>query len=80
VSPVEKRYYNAKSLRAALDSFEERFGMDSEVFLRAHHADDERVREIPRFLRHSWASFYREWRELSDADFAASVKRELELA
>jgi hypothetical protein len=77
---MEKRYYTAQSLRAIIDSFEERFGMDSETFYKAHYADDESVRGIPRFVRHSWASFYREWRELSGADFAARVKRELELA
>jgi hypothetical protein len=77
---MERRYYNAQSLRAVIDSFEDRFGLDSEVFYEAHYADDESVRQIPHFLRHSWASFYREWLELSGDGFAASVKRELELA
>jgi hypothetical protein len=77
---MEKRYYSAQSLRAIIDFFEERFGIDSDTFYKAHYADDESVRGIPRFSRHSWASFYREWRELGGPDHAASVKRETELA
>lgn len=81
MSPIEKRFYNAQSLRAVIDSFEERFEIDSETFYEAHYADDDSVvGQIPRFLRHSWASFYREWCELSSDGFTASVKRELELA
>ena len=80
VRPIEKRFYNAPSLRAVIDTFEERFEMDSEAFYEAHYADNESVQRIPRFHRHSWASIYREWRELSGADFAANVRRELELA
>jgi len=78
---MEKRYYTADGLRRSLDAFEERFGMSSEDFYAAYSAyDAERMVGISAFYRHSWASFFRDWRRLSGDDFAASVKRELELA
>jgi hypothetical protein len=81
VSPMEKRYYNAESLRRVIDSFEERFHIDSETFYAAHYADDQSiVGRMPRFVRHTWASFYREWQRIGGDDFAETVKRELELA
>lgn len=81
VRSVEKRYYSADSLRSALDSFEQHYELDSETFYAAHYAGDEAVAgHVSPFLRHSWASFYRDWRRLSGDDFAASVERELELA
>lgn len=77
---VEKRYYTADSLRTMLDSFERRYEFESSLFYEAHYAEDEAaVGHIPRFLRHSWASFYRDWQRLSGDDFAASVEHELEL-
>ena len=81
MSLIEKRYYDAQSLKSIIDSFEKRFEIDSAVFYEAHYADDESVvGGIPAFHRHSWASFYREWRQMSSDGFAATVKRELELA
>jgi hypothetical protein len=76
----KRRYYDAASLRAVLDSFEERFGMTSEVFYAAHLVgDDQKLHRVGRWLRHSWASFYREWGRLSGADLVSHVCRELEL-
>lgn len=78
---MEKRYYTADSLHRSLDAFEERFGMSSEDFYAAYTAYNiERMEGISAFYRHSWASFYRDWQRLSGDDFAASVKRELEIA
>lgn len=78
---MEKRYYTADSLRRSLDAFEERFGMSSDEFFAAYAVYDiSRMEGISPFLRHSWASLYRDWQRLSGDDFAASVKRELEIA
>jgi hypothetical protein len=76
---VEKRIYNAASLERSLRAFESRFGMDSETFLAAHEAESEAVVAIPRFVRHTWASFYVDWKRLSGDDFGARVAHDLEL-
>lgn len=76
---MEKRYYNAASLEQSLKAFEGRFAMDSETFIRAHEIDAESVRPIPRFVRHTWASFYLDWERLSGDDFGRAVARDLEL-
>lgn len=78
---MEKTYYTATSLRRALDAFEERYGMSSPDFYAVYSVyDDTRMAGISGFHRHSWASFYRDWRRLSGEDFAASVERELHVA
>lgn len=78
---MEKRYYNAEDLRGSLEALEGRFGMSSAEFFEAYcHDDDARLRDVPRFFRHVWVSFYQDWKRLSGDDFAASVERELELA
>lgn len=78
---MEKSYYSADSLRRALDAFEARYGMSSEEFYGAYgEYDDARMQGISGFHRHSWASFYRDWRRLSGDDFASTVERELQLA
>jgi hypothetical protein len=77
---MQRRYYNADSLERSLHAFEKRFGLDSETFLAAHTAGDEDVlKDIPRFLRHSWASFYLDWQRLREDDLGATVEHELEL-
>lgn len=77
---MEKRYYNAESLRRSLEALEGRFGMPSaEVFEAYCHDDDARLRDVPRFYRHIWVSFYQDWKRLSGDDFAASVEHELQL-
>jgi hypothetical protein len=88
-SNVETGTYSAESLERALLALQDRYGMDSESFLRAHRADDPLVRDVPGFLRHTWASYYTEWRELTAAELHASpredvlaghIRRELEHA
>ncbi len=63
---MEKRYYNAASLEHSLQAFERRYSLESAEFYAAHIRDDsEIVGHIPRWHRHSWASFYREWQQVS---------------
>ena len=55
--------------------------MASPDFYAAYVVDDEaQMAGISGFHRHSWASFYRDWRRFSGEDFAASVERELHVA
>jgi len=80
---MDKTYYSAESLRRALGFFEERYGMSSSDFYAAYVDYDESCmagRGISGFHRHSWASFYRDWRRMSGEDFAATVERELHAA
>jgi hypothetical protein len=81
---MEKRYYNAASLERSFLAFERRFQLDSETFLRAHAADDEAIiGAIPLFLRHSWASFYGEWKAMATRPsdpLSEGVERELATA
>jgi hypothetical protein len=67
---VNKRYYNAESIRRVLASFENRWGMRSEEFYEAHVADAELPR-MPGFHRHVWASLYRDYRRLSERTFSS---------
>jgi len=79
--PMEKVYYDAVGLERVLHGLEERHGFSSEAFLDAHRKDDRSIiGSIPRFERHTWASFYREWRCLTRDEFADSVEHTLELA
>jgi hypothetical protein len=81
--------YSAESLERALLTFQQRYEIDSETFLRRHQADDPELgRIMPGFLRHTWASYYAEWRELTGADehaspqedaLAGQIRRELQL-
>lgn len=78
---MEKSYYGAASLRRALDAFEQRYGMTSAAFYAAYvEYDEAEMKPISGFHRHSWASFYRDWRRLSGDGFAATIERELQMA
>lgn len=80
---TEYATYSAATLERVLQGFERTYGMDSAEFMAAHVADDsERLDGISGFTRHSWASFYAEWRELSASDdgFAENVEHELALS
>jgi hypothetical protein len=82
ISPprMQKRYYNAASLERSLGAFERLYGMSSDEFYKAHSApgdDSPLLKDVPRFERHVWASFYRELRRLNGEDFAERVEREL---
>lgn len=63
---MEKRYYNAETLRADLDGFERRFGIPSEVHF-ARYRDEwaDWPYDVPRFDAFVWADVYREWQRLS---------------
>lgn len=74
--------YSAATLERLLHSFVRRYNMSSQEFMAAHVADDdERLAGIPGFTRHSWASFYIEWQELTASDdrFAENVEHDLAL-
>jgi hypothetical protein len=85
-SNVQTGLYSAHSLERALLALQERYGMDSETFMRAHRVDAPEVGCIPPFHRHTWSSYYVEWRELThDAKphpdlLATQIERELEPA
>jgi hypothetical protein len=82
VITMEYPTYTAASLARILSGFERRYQMSSREFMGAHIADDaEHLSGISGFARHSWASFYVEWRDLSGSDgFAANVEHELALS
>jgi hypothetical protein len=73
--------YTVASLERILHGFERTYHMTSQEFMAAHVADDaERLAGISGFTRHSWTSFYAEWRDLTGSDgFAANVEHELAL-
>ncbi len=76
---MQKRYYDANSLRRSLDAFEKRFGMTSREFAEACAAGDDDL-SVPAFQRHAWLSFHREWSELDGGDDLGSrVEHDLEL-
>lgn len=50
--------YDLESLSRALGKLEERYGLPSDQFMNDHRADDPRVRGIPGFVRHLWASLF----------------------
>ena len=81
---MDKRYYGAGDLERSFVAFERRFGMGSEAFIAAYLADDEEaLAGIPNFMRHSWASFYLDWKRMrgdDGDDFGANIERQLELA
>ena len=86
-SNVQTGYYSAESLERALLALQERYGMGSESFMRAHRADAPEVAHIPGFHRHTWSSYFVEWQELTHggvephADpLATQIERELEPA
>lgn len=58
---MERRYYNAESLRRDLDALEARYGMSSEEFF----ADERVDAQMSGFDRHVWASLYQDWQRLS---------------
>lgn len=76
---VERRCYNASGLERALKAYEDHFGLASSDFCEAYSngEDDPRLKRIPRFDRHVWASLYREFDELSGGRLVAQVEREL---
>jgi hypothetical protein len=63
---IEKRYYNATTLREALAQYENEYGMSSAEFFEAHRADAEIVAPIPGFQRSVWAGLWQE-RDAFDA-------------
>ena len=75
---MQKVIYTFDSMERSLDAYERRFELTSAAFYRAYerNRDDASLAHVPQWQRHSWASFYREWRE-PGGDFAASVEREL---
>jgi hypothetical protein len=76
---MPKRYYNAATLRAALDAFEKGYSLRSEDFYRAYLAGD--VEHVQPRHRLAWATFYESWRRMNgEADFAGRIERELEPA
>jgi hypothetical protein len=80
---TEYATYSAATLERVLQSLERTYGMNSAEFMAAHVADDgERLAGMSGFARHSWASFYAEWQELSGSDdgFAENVEQELALS
>jgi hypothetical protein len=85
-SNVDTGFYSAYSLERALLALQEHYGMDSETFMRAHRTDAAEVAWISPFHRHTWSSYYVEWRELTHeaephADpLATQIERELEPA
>jgi hypothetical protein len=85
-SNVETGFYSAESLERALLALQERYGMDSETFMKAHRVDAPEVADIPGFHRHTWSSYFLEWQELTHgveplADrLATQIERELEPA
>lgn len=83
---VQTGFYTADSLERALLALQERYGMTSETFMRAHRVDAAEVARIPGFHRHTWSSYFLEWQELTHgvephADpLATQIERELEPA
>jgi hypothetical protein len=77
---MRRSTYNTASLEHTLGALEERYGMSSDEFYDAHVGEGERVKEIPRFDRHVWASFYREARNGNGRSRSAHTPRTLELA
>ena len=73
---MQKRYYNAATLRAALDAFEKGYALSSDDFYRAYcEGTAEQVQPQHRL---PWATFYERWRCMSgEADFASRIEREL---
>lgn len=69
---MEKRYYNANTLRETVKVYEREYGMSSAVFYEAHQADDLTVQGIPQHQRSLWASLWREYDELERAVMADS--------
>jgi hypothetical protein len=76
-------YYDLNSLSRALGKLEERYGLSSEEFMKAHLTDSPAVAEIPGFSRHIWASFYRDVERIegsrSRSEFVAGVDKTLAL-
>lgn len=56
---MEKRYYTAEMLEADLAVFEQRYGMPSQDFYRAHTHQNGRSADVPAFDRVVWADLYR---------------------
>jgi hypothetical protein len=76
---VEKHYYNAASLERVLLSFERRYALSSDEFY-AEHRQGALLPAVPAFHRHAWASFYRDFRRLSEGrSFAENAERVLAL-
>lgn len=69
---MEKRYYNANTLRETVKVYEREYGMSSAVFYEAHQEDALVVQSIPRHQRSLWASLWREHEELELAVMAGS--------
>jgi hypothetical protein len=81
--------YGTQSLARALKALESRFSMSSAEFFEAHSRDEPSLDEaLTGYLRHTWASYYAEWVELtgqpvvSDEDdpLADQIERELQAA
>ena len=69
---MEKRYYNANTLRETVKVYESEYGMSSAHFYEAHQADDLAIQGIPQHQRSLWASLWREHEELERAATAGS--------
>lgn len=77
---IEKRYYNSKSVRDALEVYERHYKLSSAEFYEAHQVDGPSVREIPLHQRGIWAGLWRELQDLDEPSLAGHVCRSLELA
>jgi hypothetical protein len=79
---MEYPTYSTTSLEHVLHSLERNYEMTSDEFFQSHISDGAQARAIPCFTRHTWASFYCEWRELTAHRdvFAERVESGLALA
>lgn len=64
---IERRYYNADTLRAELSEFEAAYGISTEEFLRLEPESDE-LDDVPLFERHVWRATAEELQRLESAE------------
>lgn len=66
---IEKRYYNATTLKDAVAIYEREYGMSSADFYEAHQASTKQVLAgIPGFQRSVWAGLWQELRAFDERD------------
>jgi hypothetical protein len=75
---MEKLLHDSGDVAEMLVLFERSFGMSSDDFYASHVADE--PLDIPRFERHVWASFYREFLRVDSAEGSLVARAEQSLA
>jgi hypothetical protein len=68
---MDKRYYSAESLDNVIQEFEREYGVTTEDMYALYGAE-ERIKGVPRFTQHVWASFYDDVLRMTDG---AGVER-----